>query len=188
LLRTLTGLDGIARVQILVDGIPPRSLVLGISLARPVTLRLLQTPNPPHPVPPQFKLPPPDPATKDLQRRLIALGYLLRGDDDGRLGPATQDALLAFQSGSVSTSPGVSTRRRRSNSRPHPAHAGFNRSARQAGGDPPTYPASHGCVRQRYTVARWTYRFAYVGMPVTVIAKTSPRGVRMEVRPCPFVG
>jgi N-acetylmuramoyl-L-alanine amidase len=34
----------------------------------------------------------------------------------------------------------------------------------------PTYPASHGCVRQRYTVARWTYGFAEVGMPVKVIA------------------
>jgi lipoprotein-anchoring transpeptidase ErfK/SrfK len=34
----------------------------------------------------------------------------------------------------------------------------------------PAYAASHGCVRQLYTVARWTYAFAYVGMPVKVIA------------------
>lgn len=34
----------------------------------------------------------------------------------------------------------------------------------------PTYPASHGCVRQVYTVAQWTYGFAQVGMPVKVIA------------------
>ena len=37
--------------------------------------------------------------------------------------------------------------------------------------DVPAYPASHGCVRQSTTVARWTYDFAYVGMPVKVIAK-----------------
>jgi hypothetical protein len=34
----------------------------------------------------------------------------------------------------------------------------------------PTYAASHGCVRQLPTVARWTYDFAYVGMPVKVLA------------------
>ncbi len=37
-------------------------------------------------------------------------------------------------------------------------------------GDVPTFPASHGCVRQSASVAPWTYRFAYVGMPVKVIA------------------
>ena len=36
--------------------------------------------------------------------------------------------------------------------------------------DVPAYPASHGCVRQSATVAPWTYDFAYVGMPVKVIA------------------
>jgi L,D-transpeptidase-like protein len=36
-------------------------------------------------------------------------------------------------------------------------------------GDVPAYPASHGCVRQSSSIAPWTYRFAYVGMPVKVI-------------------
>jgi lipoprotein-anchoring transpeptidase ErfK/SrfK len=36
--------------------------------------------------------------------------------------------------------------------------------------DVPAYPASHGCVRQSFTVARWTYNFATIGMPVRVIA------------------
>jgi N-acetylmuramoyl-L-alanine amidase len=36
--------------------------------------------------------------------------------------------------------------------------------------DVPAYPASHACVRQSLTVARWTYNFASVGMPVKVIA------------------
>ena len=38
--------------------------------------------------------------------------------------------------------------------------------------DVPPYPASHGCVRQLSTVAPWTYNFAYVGMPVKVIANS----------------
>ena len=38
--------------------------------------------------------------------------------------------------------------------------------------DVPVFPASHGCVRQSFTVAKWTYDFASVGMPVKVIAKS----------------
>jgi hypothetical protein len=38
--------------------------------------------------------------------------------------------------------------------------------------DVPAYPASHGCVRQAAAVARWTYDFADVGMPVKVISKS----------------
>jgi L,D-transpeptidase-like protein/putative peptidoglycan binding protein/sporulation and spore germination protein len=36
----------------------------------------------------------------------------------------------------------------------------------------PAYPASHGCVRQVPAVARVTYNFAEVGMPVDVIGRT----------------
>jgi Putative peptidoglycan binding domain/Sporulation and spore germination len=97
LLGTLTGLDGIRRVQLLVEGAKPLGLVKGVSLGSPITLRQLRTPNIPVPVPPPERLPAPDPATKHLQQQLIELGYLLRGDDDGRFGPATSDALLAFQ-------------------------------------------------------------------------------------------
>jgi peptidoglycan hydrolase-like protein with peptidoglycan-binding domain len=97
LLRTLTGLDGIGRVRVFVNDVSPVGLVPGISLAQPITLRLLRTPNVPVPVPPQLRLLPPTAATKQLQGRLIDLGYLVTGDDDGRFGPATSDALLAFQ-------------------------------------------------------------------------------------------
>ena len=38
--------------------------------------------------------------------------------------------------------------------------------------DVPAYPASHGCVRQLYSVARWTYNFAFVGMSVKVLARS----------------
>jgi peptidoglycan hydrolase-like protein with peptidoglycan-binding domain len=36
-------------------------------------------------------------ATRNAQRRLITLHYLLAGDDDGRFGPTTSEAILAFQ-------------------------------------------------------------------------------------------
>jgi lipoprotein-anchoring transpeptidase ErfK/SrfK len=36
----------------------------------------------------------------------------------------------------------------------------------------PTYAASHGCVRQPVAVARMTYDFAEIGMPVRVIARS----------------
>jgi lipoprotein-anchoring transpeptidase ErfK/SrfK len=38
--------------------------------------------------------------------------------------------------------------------------------------DVPAYPASHGCVRQAPAVARRTFDFAEVGMPVKVIARS----------------
>jgi peptidoglycan hydrolase-like protein with peptidoglycan-binding domain len=240
LVRTLTGIGEITRVQVLVNGAAPLGLVEGLSLASPVTFRMLQTPNIPVPVPPPFRLPAPDPATKDLQSRLIELGYLLPGDDDGRFGPATSDALLTFQKWERLSRTGMldarTTTRLETAVRPMPASSGPGKRAeilldRQVAllikdntvvraisvstgkastptppGDyhvyakiprwwstpfrewlpwaipfvggiafhqyevVPTYPASHGCVRQHPTVAQWTYGFAYVGMPVKVLA------------------
>jgi hypothetical protein len=240
-LRTLTGLHGINKVQILVDGSPPRYFVPNVSLARPVTLRQLQTPDVPVPTPPPLRLPAPDPETQAIQDRLIELGYLLPDDDDGRFGPATSDALLAFQkweglartgkpdsptkahlaiaSHPTPIAPGgkgkraevlldrqvallikddqvvrtisVSTGKASTPTPPGnykvyakiprwwstPFHEWLPWALPFVGGiafhelqDVPAYPASHGCVRQRDTVAQWTYAFAYVGMPVHVIA------------------
>ena len=45
---------------------------------------------------PTGKLPPPD-AGVEAPAAADRLCYLLRGDDDGRFGPATQNAILAFQ-------------------------------------------------------------------------------------------
>jgi len=36
----------------------------------------------------------------------------------------------------------------------------------------PAYAASHGCVRNQYTTAKWMYEFSEVGMPVKVLARS----------------
>jgi peptidoglycan hydrolase-like protein with peptidoglycan-binding domain len=36
----------------------------------------------------------------------------------------------------------------------------------------PSFPASHGCVRQPFAVAHWTYNFAVIGMPVRVLSRS----------------
>jgi len=213
----------------------------GVSTSGPITLEFLQTPNVPFPSPRREKLPPPDPAVKATQQRLITLGYLLPGDADGRFGPATSNAILAFQKWERLARTGLVDSRTSSRlgtaTRPSPVtHGGAGKRAevlldRQVAllinndnvvraiavssgkpstptppgdyrvyakiprwwsvpfrewlpyalpfvggiafhqfGDVPAYPASHGCVRQSTTVASWTYAFAYVGMPVKVIA------------------
>ena len=38
--------------------------------------------------------------------------------------------------------------------------------------DVPAYPASHGCVRERYVNSKWMYDFARVGMPVKVLSRS----------------
>jgi peptidoglycan hydrolase-like protein with peptidoglycan-binding domain len=243
LVRTLTGLQGATKVQLLIDGAVVAARFPGVSTSDPVSFGFLQTPNVPVPKPPQLKLPAPDAAVKRLQLRLIELGYLLRGDDDGRFGPATQNAILAFQKWERLRRTGLmdaQTNARLATAK-HPAPLTRGVSGKRAeilldrqvslvinnnrvvrtiavssgkpstptppgdyrvyakiprwwsvpfrewlpwalpfvGGiayhefpDVPTFPASHGCVRQSTTVARWTYNFATIGMPVKVIARS----------------
>jgi peptidoglycan hydrolase-like protein with peptidoglycan-binding domain len=241
LVRTLTGVERTKRVQLLIDGKATAGMFPGISTSGPITLRLLRTPNVPVPHPPPTRLPAPDPAVKATQRRLIMLGYMVRGGDDGRLRPATANAILTFQKLEGLNRTGLldtTTKKRLASAvRPTPRTHGSagkraevlldhqvtllirnNRVVRAiavSSGKPstptpagsyrvyakirkwwsvpfrewlpyalpfvggiafhefpvvPAYPASHGCVRQSPTVASWTYRFAYVGMPVKVIA------------------
>jgi peptidoglycan hydrolase-like protein with peptidoglycan-binding domain len=240
LVRTLTTVPGVNRVQLLMNGGIATARFPGLSTSRPITYRQLETPNVPVPTPPSPKLPAPDPAVKQLQQRLIQLGYLLTGDDDGRFGPATQNALLAFQKWEGLSRTGLLDPRTKTRlataARPSPRSQGGtgkraeilldrqvtllivdNRVVRAIAvstgkastptppgsyrvyakiqrwwstpfrewlpwaipfvggiafheyGTVPTVPASHGCVRQSPTVARWTYQFAFVGMPVKVL-------------------
>ena len=243
LVRTLTGVQGTTQVQLLINGAPVSGVFPGIATSGPVTFHTLQTPNVPVPQPPQERLPAPEPDVKALQQQLIALGYLVHGDDDGRFGPTTQNAILAFQKWTGLSRTGLLDANTKTQlataTRPVPiTHGGSGKRAeilldRQVAmliynntvvrtipvstgkpstptppgdyrvyakiprwwstpfrewlpwalpfvggiafhefGDVPVYPASHGCVRQSFTVARWTYNFAYVGMPVKVIAKS----------------
>jgi hypothetical protein len=241
--RTLTGPEGVKAVQLLVNGEIVAARFPGISMSRPITFRLLQTPNVAVPEPPSLRLPRPDNAVKEVQQRLIELGYLLPGDDDGRFGPATQNAILSFQKWERLGRTGLLDRQTKARlavaTHPSPiSRGGAGKRAevlldRQVAllikdnevvrtiavstgkastptppgnfrvyakiqrwwsvpfrewlpwavpfvggiafhelGDVPVYPASHGCVRQSFTVARWTYDFATVGMPVKVIARS----------------
>jgi hypothetical protein len=95
LVGTLTGLQGAARVKLLIDGKTVRGVFPGVPTQLPITFRYLQTPNVPVPESPAPKLLPPDDHTKQVQQRLIALGFL-GGRADGRLGPATANGILAF--------------------------------------------------------------------------------------------
>jgi len=96
LVRTLTGLDGAVRVRLLIDGRTVRGVFPGVPTQSPITFHYLQTPNKPVPTPPAPKLRPPDDHIKQIQQRLIELGFF-GGDADGRLGPATHNGILAFQ-------------------------------------------------------------------------------------------
>jgi len=243
LVRTLTGPEGAARVQLLIDGAPVAGMFPGISTTEPITFQFLQTPNVGLPKRPGLRLPPPDPGTRSVQSQLIELGYLLPGDNDGRFGPATQNAILAFQKWERLNRTGLLDARTKSrlSVAAHPLPVTQSGPGKRAeilldrqvallikddrvvrtipvsSGKPstptppgnyrvyakitrwwstpfrewlpwalpfvggiafhefaevPVFPASHGCVRQSYTVARWTYDFAQVGMPVKVVAKS----------------
>jgi peptidoglycan hydrolase-like protein with peptidoglycan-binding domain len=243
LVRTLTGLQGATRVQLLIDGGVVPARFPGVSTSDPISFGFLQTPNVPVPKQVAPRLPAPDAGVKKLQLRLIELGYLLRGDDDGRFGPATSNAILAFQKwerlGRTGLLDAGTKARLATAEHPLPVSQGArgkraeilldrqvsllindNRVVRTiavSSGKPstptppgnyrvyakiarwwsvpfrewlpwalpfvggiayhefqevPVFPASHGCVRQSSTVARWTYDFATVGMPVKVLAKS----------------
>lgn len=243
LVRTLKGPQGATKVRLLMDGAAAAARFPGVSTGGPISFRDLQTPNVPVPKPPQPRLPSPDPAVRALQQRLIELGYLLSGDDDGRFGPATQNAVLAFQKwerlGRTGLLDAQTKARLVTAQHPLPVIRGVAgkraeilldrqvallindnnvvRTIAVSSGKPstptppgmyrvyakiprwwstpfrewlpwalpfdggiafhefqevPTFPASHGCVRQAVSVARWTYNFAIVGMPVRVISKS----------------
>src|SRR3954453_11069691 len=59
--RTLTGPQGATSVQLLMNGAVIAARFPGISMSRPITYRLLQTPNVAVPKAPALRLPAPDP-------------------------------------------------------------------------------------------------------------------------------
>jgi len=238
---TLAGPEGATKVQLLIDGGIPLGIFPGAVSSTPIAPKYLETPNVPAPPTPTPTPGPASDSTRSAQERLVALGYLLPGDVDGRLGPATQNAVLAFQKWEGLTRDGAlgpqTLSRLATATQPTPITTGppgkraevlidrqvalmiqDNQVVRtipvstgkpstptptgsyrvQAkiprwwstpfrewllwavvfnGGiafhqldDVPPFPASHGCVRESYLVAKWTYDFAVVGMPVNVLA------------------
>jgi putative peptidoglycan binding protein/L,D-transpeptidase-like protein/sporulation and spore germination protein len=242
LVRTISAM-GTPQVQLLVDGAKVSGVFPRIPTERPITFALLRTPDVPVPKPPPSRRLPPDNAVKKVQQQLIELGYLPPGTADGRLGPATEEAILAFQKWERLGRTGVvnaATRSRLESAEPpSPVTRGaagkraevlidrqvallivdnkLLRTISVSTGKPstptppgnyrvyariqrwwsvpfrewlpwavpfvggiafhqfaivPSYPASHGCVRQAVAVARMTYDFAEVGMPVRVVARS----------------
>jgi Sporulation and spore germination/L,D-transpeptidase catalytic domain/Putative peptidoglycan binding domain len=242
--RTVTVATGLIQVQLLIDGAKVSGVFPRIPTEQPITFAQLQTPDRPAPKPPRRRgLPPPDPRVKQAQQQLIALRYLPPRTADGRLGPVTAEAILAFQKWERLNRTGAldGPTRSRLKVADHPTPVGSGGSGKRAevlidrqvallivdndvvrtisvsSGKPstptppgnyrvyakierwwsvpfrewlpwavpfvggiafhqfavvPTYPASHGCVRQDFSVARMTYDFAQVGMPVRVVARS----------------
>ena len=125
LVRTLTGLQGANRVQLLVSGKTVEGVFPGIPTERPITYRFLATPDIPVPRPPPERLGPPSAQVKAAQTRLIALGYLLV--------PAT-------------TTAGSALRPRRWLS---PSRSGRGSTARASWTREPRRPSQPRCVRRR---------------------------------------
>lgn len=104
LVKSLNGLPGsalsptpITRVQLLIDSGVPLGLFPGVRTDIPVTVADLETPDVPLPVNPPGSSGPSNGGLREIQARLAALGYLRSGDVDGKAGPDTTSAVLAFQ-------------------------------------------------------------------------------------------
>ncbi len=96
LVRTLTGVQGTKKVQLLLDGSAATARFPGHLDGQADQLSQPADPQrAPRAAAAQASAP--DPEVKALQQKLIQLGYMIRGDAAGRFGAATQNAILAFQ-------------------------------------------------------------------------------------------
>lgn len=98
LVLTATRVPNIHSVRLLVKGGTPLGLFPGIVARFPLTAKSVTAPPkspPPAPAPQQPK--PPSAATRALQQRLADLGFMQPGEVDGRPGPRTTSAVVAFQ-------------------------------------------------------------------------------------------
>lgn len=92
---TATEVPGVGAVRIAIDGVVPEQLG-GLALEPPIT-RLAFSPTPAGGPPPQPSPGPRSTLVRDVQKRLIELGYLPAGAADGIAGPQTTHGILAFQ-------------------------------------------------------------------------------------------
>ena len=94
---TATAVPGVRAVRVQVLGGTPLGLFPGIDARRPLTPRALATPDVAPPIPDQGGGGTVSDSTRDLQQRLASLGYLDQSAVDGRPGPTTTSAVIAFQ-------------------------------------------------------------------------------------------
>lgn len=94
---TVTAVPGVRAVRVQILGGTPMGLFPGIDARRPLNMRALRTPDHPVPVTPDTPDTPPADDTRALQQRLADLGYLPASGIDGKAGPATRAAIIAFQ-------------------------------------------------------------------------------------------
>jgi lipoprotein-anchoring transpeptidase ErfK/SrfK len=94
---TATAVPGVTSVQVLIDGGVPLGLFPGVDVTVPLTARSLQVPSERPPAPSRVPATAPTNSTRQVQARLAQLGYLLPSQVDGRGGPATTTAIIAFQ-------------------------------------------------------------------------------------------
>lgn len=97
LVSTVTAVPGVTSVQVLVQGGVPLGLFPGINATVPLTAAALRVPDVKPPKPNVTPSGGATTGTRAAQQRLADLGYLLPGDVDGRTGPATTAAVIAFQ-------------------------------------------------------------------------------------------
>jgi lipoprotein-anchoring transpeptidase ErfK/SrfK len=108
LVLTATRIPGIHSVRLLVKGGTPVGLFPGVVARYPLTVQDVAAPPASFP-PAPAKQPPkaPSAGTRALQQRLADLGYMQLDEIDGRPGPRTTSAVVAFQKWSGLTRDGV---------------------------------------------------------------------------------
>ena len=93
----MTAVPGVTSMRLLINGGTPLGLFPGVDATVPLTQAALAQPD----VPPTTPVAPPGgPATtgtRALQQQLADLGYLLQSGVDGKAGPGTTAAVIAFQ-------------------------------------------------------------------------------------------
>jgi lipoprotein-anchoring transpeptidase ErfK/SrfK len=95
---TLTATPDVTSVRVLIKGGTPLGIFPGINATGALTRAGLATPSVPAPEPPApTPEPPVSSATRQLQSRLVELGYLPPEAADGQAGPQTTNAIIAFQ-------------------------------------------------------------------------------------------
>lgn len=98
LVLTATRFPNVRSVRLLVKGGTPLGLFPGIVTRYPITAKAVAAPNVP---PPTTPAPPPSGSESEqiraLQQRLEDLGFLTRAAVDGKAGPRTTSAVVAFQ-------------------------------------------------------------------------------------------